>query len=168
MSERAQFRGLLSNFQFSQSMCTTRNVQMDGPKPRTQKWGPFWGFEKTKNPPPSMVQISINNSTPNKPISLSQQPLITAKPRLHFFNLTSLSLFFIFLFMLLTLVSYWLLVNTILPLVSFTNIHHYITFFLFKYHLLFGFHSFIFSIFVSQTSWETNTRFQLERKREAS
>ena len=41
-----------------------------------------------------MVQISIYNSTPNKPISLSQQLSITATPRLHFFNLRPLSLFF--------------------------------------------------------------------------
>lgn len=45
-----------------------------------------------------MVQISIYNSTPNKPISLSQQLSINATPRLHFFNLRPLSLFFFYLF----------------------------------------------------------------------
>ena len=141
---------------------------MDGPKFRTQKWGPFWGIEKTKNPPPSMVQISIYNSTPNKPISLSQQLSITATPRLHFFNLRPLSLFFLSFCSCSSHFFLRLLVNTILPFGSLTSLHHYNTFFPFKYHLLFGFHSFIFSVFVNQTSWETHTRFQLERKREAS
>ena len=62
-----------------------------------------------------MVQISIYNSTPNKPISLSQQLSITATPRLHFFNLRPLSLFFLSFCSCSSHFFLRLLVNTILP-----------------------------------------------------